>query len=198
MLSVRDLQRPGLFSATFELADRECIAVRGPSGSGKTLLLRGIADLDPTDGMVMLDGRSREDISAPRWRRLVTYVPAEPGWWAETVGAHFPDWSNAVDLVEALRLPGASRDWSIQRLSTGERQRLALVRALLLRPRVLLLDEPTSGLDPEGVAAVETQIEAHLAEGASALWVTHDVSQVKRIARRCLDVKEGRFTEGPA
>lgn len=195
MLSVRDLHRPGLFNATFDLADRECVAVRGPSGSGKTLLLRGIADLDPNEGVVTLDGRSRENMPAPQWRRLVTYVPAEPGWWGETVGAHFPDWSSTENLVEALRLPSSSRDWPIQRLSTGERQRLALVRALLLHPRVLLLDEPTSGLDPDAVAAVERQIGKHLAEGASALWVTHDAVQANRVARRCLEVNQGRITE---
>lgn len=197
MLSVRDLRRPGLLNATFDLADGECIAVRGPSGSGKTLLLRAIADLDPNDGALTLDGRSREQFAAPQWRRLVTYVPAEPGWWRETVGAHFPDWPAAEPLIEALSLPGDSRDWPVARLSTGERQRLALARALLLHPRVLLLDEPTSGLDPDGVAAVEQQVGRHLAEGAGALWVTHDVMQSRRIARRCLSVEQGRVTEGP-
>lgn len=195
MLSVRDLRRPGLLSASFELADRECVAVRGPSGSGKSLLLRAIADLDPNDGIVALDGRSREEIPAPRWRRLVGYIPAEPGWWAETVGAHFPDWSGAAPLVEELGLPPSSRDWPILRLSTGERQRFALIRALLLNPRVLLLDEPTSGLDPEGTSAVERQVREHLAQGASAIWATHDAVQAKRIARRCLAVDQGRVAE---
>ena len=100
MLSLRDLRRPGLVEASFELADGECVGVRGASGSGKTLLLRAIADLDPNDGIVQLDGRSRADMTAPAWRRLVAYVPAEPGWWAETVGAHFPDWSGALPLIE--------------------------------------------------------------------------------------------------
>ncbi len=195
MLSVRDLRRPGLVEASFELADGECLGVRGPSGSGKTLLLRAIADLDPNDGIVQLDGRSRADMPAPAWRRLVAYVPAEPGWWAETVGAHFPDWSGALPLIEALGLPAASADWPVPRLSTGERQRYAVVRALVLRPRVLLLDEPTSGLDPDGVAAVERQVSRHLAEGASAIWVTHDVSQANRMARRCLAVDRGRVRE---
>lgn len=195
MLSVRDLHRAGLVNASFDLADRECVAVRGPSGSGKTLLLRAIADLDPNDGVVTLDGRSRGETPAPQWRRLVTYIPAEPGWWAETVGAHFPDWSCAAPLVEELRLSRSSHDWPIQRLSTGERQRFALIRALLLRPRVLLLDEPTSGLDPEGIAAVERQVREHLAEGASAIWVTHDVVQADRVARRCLVVDRGRVAE---
>lgn len=194
MLSVRGLRRPGLLEASFDLADRECIAVRGPSGSGKTLLLRAIADLDPNEGEVTLDRRSRAETPAPEWRRSVCYVPAEPGWWAETVGAHFPDWSKATALVEALGLPGSSRDWPISRLSTGERQRFALIRALLLQPRVLLLDEPTAGLDPDGVAAVEAEVLKHLATGAGALWVTHDAAQSGRVAGRRLAVEQGRVT----
>lgn len=196
MLSVRDLHRPGLLDASFDLADRECVAVRGPSGSGKTLLLRALADLDLNDGEVTLDGRSRADIPAPQWRRLVTYVPAEPGWWAETVGGHFPDWSGALSLIEALMLPAASRDWPIARLSTGERQRFGLIRALLLRPRVLLLDEPTSGLDPEATAAAERLILKHIDEGNSAIWVTHDAGQAARVAARCLTVDHGHISEG--
>ena len=195
MLSVRDLRRPGLVEASFDLVERECIAVRGSSGSGKTLLLRAIADLDPNEGVVTLDSRSRTETPAPEWRRSVCYVPAEPGWWAETVGAHFPDWSDATSLVETLGLPVSARDWPISRLSTGERQRFALIRALLLRPRVLLLDEPTSGLDPDGVAAVEAEVFKHLATGAGALWVTHDAAQSDRVASRCLSVEQGRVME---
>jgi len=198
MLSIRNLRRPGLVDASFNLADQECLVIRGPSGSGKTMLLRAIADLDPNAGLVELDGVSRTAMPAPRWRRLVTYVPAEPGWWAETVGAHFPDWPAAASFVEALRLPVSSRDWPVSRLSTGERQRLALVRALLLRPRVLLLDEPTSGLDADSVTAVERLIAAHLAAGAGAIWVSHDVEQANRVGQRCLSIDGGALSEAAA
>jgi phosphate-transporting ATPase len=192
---VRGLARPGLQPLAFDLAGGECLAVRGPSGAGKSLLLRALADLDPNDGELSLDGRRREAMPAPRWRRLVTYLPAEPGWWAETVGAHFADWLAAEPLVEALGLPAASRDWPVSRLSTGERQRLALVRALVQAPRVLLLDEPTAGLDETARDAVERLIARHLATGAAALWVTHDAGQARRLARRCLRVEGGRVTE---
>jgi phosphate-transporting ATPase len=196
LLSVRGLARPGLQPLAFDLAEGECLAVRGPSGAGKTLLLRALADLDPNEGELRLDDCAREAMPAPRWRRLVTYLPAEPGWWAETVGAHFADWPAAEPLVEALGLPSACRDWPVLRLSTGERQRLALVRALVQRPRVLLLDEPTAGLDEETRTAVEALIAARLSEGTAALWVTHDAEQARRLARRCLTVEDGRVTEG--
>ncbi len=196
MLSVDHLTRPGLLPAvSFELADGECLALRGPSGAGKSLLLRAIADLDPNDGRVRLDGCARETMPAPQWRSLVTYLAAEPGWWAERVGAHFPDWAAVRPLVEALGLPADCGDWPIARLSTGERHRLALARALRLEPRVLLLDEPTSGLDPEAAGRVEGLIRARLAEGAGALWVTHDRAQGARLARRCLVFTDGQVRE---
>ncbi len=79
LLSVRDLQTHLLKPASFSLSAGECIAIRGPSGGGKTLLLRAIADLDPSEGGVYLEGRDRTTMSGPEWRRLVGYLPAEPG-----------------------------------------------------------------------------------------------------------------------
>ncbi|MEI6558402.1 MAG: ABC transporter ATP-binding protein [Rhodospirillaceae bacterium] len=198
MLSVRALSRPGLEPVSFELAAGECVVVRGPSGSGKSLLLRAIADLDPNQGRLSLEGRSRDAMSGPEWRRQVTYLPAEPGWWAESVGGHFADWAAAGPLAAGLGLPAECRDWPVSRLSTGERQRLALVRALVLRPRVLLLDEPTSGLDHKTAAAAEILVARHRSAGGAALWVTHDRAQSARIATRALLVADGRVREAAA
>ncbi|MDH3473383.1 MAG: ATP-binding cassette domain-containing protein [Rhodospirillales bacterium] len=195
LLSVRGVRRPALGPVSFKLRAGECLALKGPSGSGKSLLLRALADLDPNDGEVALAGRSREAMSAPQWRRKVTYLPAEPGWWAETVGAHFPDWPAAEALVLALGLPAEARDWPILRLSTGERQRLALARALLQKPRVLLLDEPTSGLDETMRDKVEALIDDHLAAGGAAIWATHDAAQARRMAKRALVMSLGQVTE---
>ena len=76
----------------------------GPSGSGKTLLLRAIADLDPSEGNVSLGDENKESVAAPEWRRRISYVAAEPGWWAATPADHFGDWSAAHALAEALLL----------------------------------------------------------------------------------------------
>jgi len=67
-----------------------------PSGAGKSLLLRAIADLDPNEGTVKLDGMLREAVPAPHWRSQVTYVAAEPGWWGDTVQEHFTAWHQAM------------------------------------------------------------------------------------------------------
>ncbi len=92
-------------------------------------------------------------------------------------------------------MPDDCHAWPIARLSTGERQRLGLVRALALEPRVLLLDEPTSGLDDAATEAVEGLIRARLAAGASALWVTHDAQQGRQLARRALVCAGGAVSE---
>ena len=136
---------------------------------GKTLLLRAIADLDPNEGLVRLDGRDRSIIAGPEWRRLVGYVPAEPGWWADTVGEHVSEWRAALPCVRELGFPEEAKAWPISRLSTGERLRLALVRALMVQPKVLLLDEPTAALDPVSVAAVESLIATRVRAGLAVV-----------------------------
>jgi putative ABC transport system ATP-binding protein len=195
LLQVRDLRTSMLKPASFSLSAGEALAVRGPSGAGKTLLLRAVSDLDPNEGRVTLEGRDRSTMSGPEWRRLVGYVPAEPGWWADTVGEHFGDWTSAFALVRELGFREETKTWPITRLSTGERQRLALVRALMMRPRVLLLDEPTGALDAASVAAVESLITARMWTGLAVLWVTHDAEQAKRVARQLLVVESGQVRE---
>ncbi len=196
MLSVSDLTRLELGPLSFSVEAGECLALRGPSGAGKSLLLRAIADLDPNEGRVSLDGESREDMPAPDWRRRVAYLAAEAGWWADTVADHFADWQAARPLVEALGLTADCGDWPVARLSTGEKQRLALVRSLLMEPRALLLDEPTSGLDPDAIERVEALIRARQEAGVSVLWVTHDRAQARRVARRCVEIENGQLREG--
>ncbi len=196
MLRIRALSRPGLEPVDLDLAAGEALALLGPSGSGKTLLLRAIADLDPNEGRVSLDGEGREAMPAPAWRRVVTYLSAEPGWWADRAGAHFPDPEAARADLPALGLAPDMMDRPIAELSTGERHRLALARVLTQSPRVLLLDEPTSGLDQDTTRAVEAVLRARLAAGVGLLFTTHDEALAERLGDRRLRVSRGRVENG--
>lgn len=193
MLKVAELRRAGLHATSFDLADGQGLAIAGASGSGKTLLLRAIADLDPSTGRVVADRLERDRVPAPEWRRHVAYVPAESGWWTDRVGDHF-DRAAAARLLQQLGLPEDAPDWTVARLSSGERHRLSLVRALCRDPRVLLLDEPTATLDPAATALVEAEIARRLADGVSVLLVTHDPGQAARLGLPERRMVAGRLT----
>lgn len=172
------------------LASGECITLSGPSGSGKSLLLRAIADLDPHAGQAWCDGIAQSDLSGPAWRQRVGLLPAESAWWNDRVSDHF----KLLDpgMLAQLDLPTACGDWQVNRLSSGERQRLSLLRLLANRPHVLLLDEPTANLDQANIERAESLIERWRREHATAvLWVSHDKAQQRRVASRSLRI-EGR------
>jgi len=194
VLTIEGLRRPGLGPFDLALAPGQCTVLMGPSGAGKSLFLRMIADLDPNDGAVRLGDQRRERMAAPDWRRLVTYVAAESGWWADIVGDHFARSAPVAPYLPRVHLPADALEWPVSRLSTGERQRLALLRAIAQQPAALLLDEPTSALDPEAAAGVEGILRELRAQGIVLLVVSHDPAQARRLADRMLYLEGGRLT----
>jgi ABC-type iron transport system FetAB ATPase subunit len=185
-LRVRELQSDHAGPFSLDVAPGECVAILGPSGSGKSVFLRMIADLDPNTGEVRLDGQLRETWDAPHWRRRVVYQAAEPAWWEATAGAHFSDLEkqDVSACLPRLGLDANMLDKDITRLSTGERQRLALARSLACRPWVLLLDEPTSSLDQASTLLVEEVLRDCSQSGLSIVIVTHSKEQADRISDR--------------
>jgi ABC-type iron transport system FetAB ATPase subunit len=158
-----------------------------------------ICDLDANEGEVWLDGKPRAGMVAPAWRRQVVYVPAESGWWTDQIADHFPmDQREAAhDMAARLGLPAGIIDGPVSRLSTGERQRLALIRALLMASSVLLLDEPTSALDGDGAARVEAILTERMAAGLALVLVTHDPAQAARLAQRRFVMTAGHLEAPP-
>ena len=193
MLQIKGLRRLHLGPIDLDIDRGCCASIAGRSGSGKSVLLRMIADLDPHDGDALLDGNACSRMPAPVWRRMVTYVAAESGWWDEHVGDHF---AADVDLPALLPQVGIGPDaaaWPVVRLSTGERQRLALLRALSPENRVLLLDEPTSGLDSDSTELVEALLRKRMGDGTAILLVTHDPEQALRMASYHYELEDGRL-----
>lgn len=193
-LRLKDFSTPLLDPFNLELAPGECVTLSGPSGSGKSRLLRAIADLDPHGGEAWCNQARQQDLNGPAWRRQVALLPAESAWWEERVGDHFEQLD--PDTLALLELPAEAADWQVSRLSSGERQRLALLRLLSVDPQVLLLDEPTANLDLENGQRVEALIERWRRQHRTAvLWVSHDPAQQQRIGDRCLRIEQRRLVD---
>lgn len=187
MLRIDALKVEPLPPLSFSVGNGECLAIEGPSGSGKTRLLRAIADLDRVAGHVFVNGAERHEIPAPDWRKRVRYASSEPAWWTATARQAFDlsdkNAQTKLDrLLVALALMPKSLDAALSELSTGERQRLALARALMDDPSVLLLDEPATGLDTQTAALVEELIRFQLLAGRSVVFASHDQAQITRLA----------------
>jgi len=179
-LRVVKLSNKFLRPISLSVLSGKCLCLSGPSGVGKTVLLRAIADLDLSHGKVFLGNLEHMSVDGPTWRRTVGLLAAESHWWFERVGAHFAE-AQTVEL-EQLGFDSKILDRRIAGLSTGERQRLALLRLLNQRPKALLLDEPTASLDPKNARRVEKLIATYRSKHKiPVLWVSHDPRQIKRV-----------------
>jgi putative ABC transport system ATP-binding protein len=210
-VSYPGLETPVLDIRSLAIAAEECVAVTGPSGSGKTTLVNIITGLARPDQGRVLWGA--EDIAAlPEARR--------DRWRAETVGLVMQDFHlfeglSALDnvLLPARLRRAAGRDAvdhahallarvGIKRpgqttatLSRGEMQRVAVARALLRRPKVLIADEPTASLDPgHGAEVAELLLSLARESGATLIAVSHDERLIKRMDRS-LALKAGRLAD---
>lgn len=178
----------------------ECLAITGPVGAGKSLLMRLLAGLDPLDeGDVILLGKPQGDWDMPSYRANVVYMHQSPAFFEGTVEENlalpfalrihrhrsFPG-ERAVELTKKLGLDARFLSKNAYSLSGGEAQVAALVRAMLLDPRILLMDEATSAMDLPTVVRAESLIREWLQEepGRACLWVTHDQGQCERVASR--------------
>jgi ABC-type iron transport system FetAB ATPase subunit len=207
------MQAGELEPLTLTVTGGECVVIAGASGSGKSRLLRAIADLDPgidtpvnvgvepaavlVPVRMTLGGVDHYQYSGAEWRRRVAYVAAESQWWFDDVARHFSI-QPAAEQCQALGLNADSLKQPVSRLSSGERQRLALLRVLVQQPQVLLLDEPTASLDPVATIAVEQLIMAYCqGRQAAVIWVSHSVDQARRVGQRYFRIEQGRLLEQP-
>jgi len=183
-LQVSDLVFQGRGPYNFRIAAGHVAGLQGASGAGKTLLLRAIADLDVHLGEVRLGDTICARVPAASWRKAVGLLPAESFWWFDKVGEHFQ--VPIERLAGKLHQVGFGPEvlsWEVSRLSTGEKQRLAIVRLLQNDPRALLLDEPTASLDAANIERTERMLVDYCRQQqVPLLWVSHDPLQLARVA----------------
>ena len=197
-----------LDGVTFDVSNGEVLAVTGPSGSGKSTLLGLIAGLDrPTAGSIAVDGvditRLDEDALA-RLRRdtigfvfqsfhlIPTLTAAENVAVPLELASHAGASARASELLDAVGLADRARHYPAQ-LSGGEQQRVAVARAVSLRPRLLLADEPTGNLDSTtGAQIIELLLALRKEFGATLVFVTHDQA-LARHADRVVRLRDGRL-----
>ena len=183
----------------------ELVAVVGPNGGGKTSLLRALARVERAGGRVDIDGENLDQAPEARRRQLLAFLPAsrDIGWPicvrdVIALGLTRRDPDRIDDLLTSFELgPLANRP--VDRLSTGERVRVLMARALAARPKLLLLDEPLSNLDPYWVLRFLDLFRDSAATGQMLLVALHDISLVGRFDRALL-VADGQvqMDETPA
>ncbi len=195
----------------FELYQGEVFGLVGPSGAGKSTFLRLLNFLEePTAGTIKFDGReySREEQPDLETRRKITTVFQKPALMKS------PVWKNVIyplkirdinidselkdeveQLIDDIGLQDL-RNKRADKLSGGEAQRVAMARALVFEPEVLLLDEPTSNLDPTNISIIEEKIEQYSEKTQKAiLVVTHNIFQARRLADRVGLLHQGCLIE---
>ena len=209
--SRRRRRMPALNDVTFTIARGECVAILGQNGSGKSTLVRLLSTLLIDDG-----GSARvfgNDVvrDSRRIRRLVNRVSVEASFFKKmsaeenlSYAARFYGMPPSVtrtavpEILAKVGFPPDRRGESMQSLSRGMQQKVALARALLTSPVLLLLDEPTTGLDPRSKLEVQEFVrEVRATHDATILLCTHDMAEAEALADRIglLDRGELLFLE---
>ena len=179
----------------------ELVCLVGPNGSGKTSLLHAIAGIGDPSGKVRVDGRDPRRAGPDERRLLLSYLPATrdiawPLLARDLIALGLPGGKGEAEIdriVEELAL-GDIAGRRIDRLSTGERSRVLIARALVARPKLLLLDEPVANLDP----LWQLKLMDHLRlvtrrDGQAALIAAHDLDLAAAYADRLVVMREGRI-----
>jgi putative ABC transport system ATP-binding protein len=202
---------PALDGVDLTVSAGEAVAVMGPSGSGKSTLLNLVAGLDrPTEGQVEVAGTVLNRLSETalaRFRRehigivfqffhLLEDLTARDNVLlpAQLAGTHRrAALARADELLDTLGLAARANAYPA-RMSGGERQRVAVARALINRPQLLLADEPTGAVDARAGANVAELLRDLNRSGQTVLLVTHDAELARRCASRVVEVRDGKLT----
>lgn len=199
--------KPVLQGLTLDVLQSRCLMIMGANGAGKSQLLRVLHGLEqPGRGIVFWQGqpldRAARDRQAMVFQRPVLLRRSVAGnlrFALKRRRLSRPERDRRIaEALDMARLTDRA-DRPARTLSGGEQQRLAIARALIMRPDLLLLDEPTASLDPASTRAVEEMITAARLAGVTLIMVTHDAGQARRLADDVAFLQGGRLVAtGPA
>ena len=199
IVRAEDIALPGrLEPLSLELREGELVCLVGPNGSGKTSLLHALAGIGTPAGRVVIGGVQLRGLPQARRIRLVSFLPASRDMSWPLAGRDVIALSGASDaeiagIVAALELEKLV-ERRMDRLSTGERSRVLIARALAAAPALLLLDEPTANLDPLWQLRL-----MDLLHGRTAVVAMHDLDAAAAHADRLIVMERGRIAaDGPA
>jgi tungstate transport system ATP-binding protein len=193
-------ERPLLDGIDLNIGGDGITVLLGPNGAGKTLLLRMLAGLLPPDGgRIAWNGTTRPDSGIAMMFQqpmlLRASVFANVALALKPLGVkHAGRREQTMEVLRRVGLAHRSED-SARLLSGGEKQRLALARAWVAKPRLLLLDEPTASLDPSATETVESIVREIRTEGAKILMTTHNLGQAMRISDDIVFIDAGKVRE---
>lgn len=188
---------------SYRFFNKVIYTIIGPSGAGKSSLLRLINRLDePTSGDIFFHGKSFSHYSPCELRQKIGYLFQTPYLFEHTVRDNLLYANEELSdrellyLVEEVNLKADFLRRTINNLSEGEKQRVALARLLATKPEIILLDEPTSSLDPSATQTIEQLVKnIVIREELTALVVTHHPEQALRIGQEALLLVNGEIVE---
>lgn len=189
---------------SLKVEEGDFISIMGASGSGKSTILKLCSHLiSPTSGKILYREKDMISYDPILLRREISYCVQSGGLFGRTVEDNlaFPyearglimDRVAVLSMMAKFGLEADMLNEENKNLSGGEKQRVALVRTLLLKPEVVLLDEVTSALDLENTRIVEQIIRELSASGTTILWITHNPEQSIRLANKLLTVENGQI-----
>lgn len=203
-ISYQSNDRKILDDISFEIQKGDLISIVGESGSGKSTLLKVISDLlELSSGHIEFEGKNYNDYNPIELRKKISYCVQTPVLFGNTVLDNIKfvydirkeeiNLNAVIELFERFSLNKDYLNYDINKLSGGEKQRIALIRNLIFKPEILLLDEVTSALDSVNTKIVENYIKELNKDGVTILWVTHSDKQSTGIFNKKITIDKGNL-----
>lgn len=204
MMVVKNLKKyygknKGIENVSFEIKEHEILGLIGPNGAGKTTTIRILTGfLKPDEGVALIENK-KMPYEIDSVKENIGYIPGEVNFYEDMKVKEFLNFNrsfykNKIDISyekELIDILGIDLNKKFKALSLGNKKKVAILQALVHRPKYLILDEPTNGLDPLVQQKFYNLIKKHKEEGAIILFSSHVLSEVEKICDTFAMIKDG-------